>query len=290
MSNEPAEQQPLTGLALLRAPFPPHLISKLPKETKAQSDARKNRVNGCMVWKCEECGGAHHKDATHLDYVGHAALTSRLLDADPDWDWQPVAFAADGTPALDANGGMWIKLTVCGKTRLGYGHADGKRGGDAIKEVIGDALRNAAMRFGAALDLWHKGEFRVDPDGDACSQGGDQNRQGGRGQAGHRNDQQQGGPQRDDLINAEQLTRLQMLLRSAKLDEITFLRVMGAPRGARVCELPASMFGEAVDRLEARLAKMAKDESNERGQQSGQREWDGDPNAFDQASIDDCSL
>ncbi|HEX7822877.1 MAG TPA: hypothetical protein VF463_19950 [Sphingobium sp.] len=23
------------------------------------------------------------------------------------------------------------------------------------KEVIGDALRNAAMRFGAALDLWH---------------------------------------------------------------------------------------------------------------------------------------
>jgi len=26
-----------------------------------------------------------------------------------------------------------------------------------MKELIGDALRNAAMRFGAALDLWHKG-------------------------------------------------------------------------------------------------------------------------------------
>src|SRR5690606_24225265 len=30
------------------------------------------------------------------------------------------------------------------------------------KEVIGDALRNAAMRFGAALDLWHKGDLHAD--------------------------------------------------------------------------------------------------------------------------------
>ena len=42
------------------------------------------------------------------------------------------------------------------------GHAGSKTGGDAIKEVIGDALRNAAMRFGAALDLWHKGDLHAD--------------------------------------------------------------------------------------------------------------------------------
>ena len=30
-----------------------------------------------------------------------------------------------------------------------------------MKERIGDALRNAAMRFGAALDLWHKGELHA---------------------------------------------------------------------------------------------------------------------------------
>jgi hypothetical protein len=65
----------------------------------------------------------------------------------------------DGLPVFDGFGGMWIKLTVCGVTRLGYGHAGNKEGGDAIKEVIGDALRNAAMRFGAALDLWHKGDL-----------------------------------------------------------------------------------------------------------------------------------
>ncbi|MDZ7905194.1 MAG: hypothetical protein U5N55_05030 [Cypionkella sp.] len=62
----------------------------------------------------------------------------------------------------DSIGGMWIKLTVCGVTRLGYGHPDGKSGGNAVKELIGDALRNAAMRFGAALDLWHKGDLHGD--------------------------------------------------------------------------------------------------------------------------------
>jgi hypothetical protein len=62
-------------------------------------------------------------------------------------------------PVIDADGGMWIRLTICGVTRLGYGDAQGKTGGNATKERIGDALRNAAMRFGAALDLWHKGDL-----------------------------------------------------------------------------------------------------------------------------------
>jgi hypothetical protein len=125
-----------TGLELLREPFPPHQISYLPK------------------------GGVK------LAYVGHAALTDRLLDADPCWNWEPLAMSPEGLPVLDPLGGMWIKLTVLGVTRLGYGHAGNKEGGDAIKEIIGDALRNAAMRFGAALDLWHKGDLHVDDEPD----------------------------------------------------------------------------------------------------------------------------
>jgi hypothetical protein len=109
-----------------------------------------------------ECGGYHGLPAIHLDYVGHAALTDRLLDTDLEWSWEPVGFTPEGLPALDRNGGLWIKLTVCGVTRYGYGAADGKSGGDAMKEMIGDALRNAAMRFGAALDLWHKGDLHAD--------------------------------------------------------------------------------------------------------------------------------
>ncbi|TNE46877.1 MAG: hypothetical protein EP341_09655 [Sphingomonadales bacterium] len=151
-----------TGLDLLRAPFPENAISKLPKPTKKQTDEVRNDFKKGI--RCDACGGWHHPKVVHLDYVGHAALTDRLLDCDPQWNWEPLAFTESGNPALDENGGMWIKLTVCGVTRYGYGHPDGKRGGDAIKEVIGDALRNAAMRFGAALDLWHKGQLHVDAD------------------------------------------------------------------------------------------------------------------------------
>lgn len=157
-----ADQKKPTGLDLLRMPFPDHQISKLPKPTRAQTDAVRNDFKKGI--RCKLCGAWHHPDVVHLDYVGHAALTDRLLDADPNWNWEPVT--QTGLPEIDQNKGMWIKLTVCGVTRLGYGHAEGKNGGDAIKEVIGDALRNAAMRFGAALDLWHKGDLHGEEDDD----------------------------------------------------------------------------------------------------------------------------
>jgi len=154
----------IAGLKLLRAEFPANQISKLPKPTKAQTDAVKADYKAGI--RCHLCGGWHHKDVVHLDYVGHAALTDRLLSVDPAWSWEPVAFGPDGLPAIDKLGGIWIRLTVLGVTRLGYGHPDGKSGGDAIKEAIGDALRNAGMRFGCALDLWHKGDLHAPEDKD----------------------------------------------------------------------------------------------------------------------------
>lgn len=162
-AEEIANAEPLTGLALLRAPFAAHHISKLPKPTKAQTQAVKDDFKKGI--RCKLCGSWHHPDVVHLDYVGHAALTDRLLDVDPAWSWEPVAFDAGGLPAFDKTGGLWIRLTVCGVTRLGYGHADVKPGQDSgarEKETIGDALRNAAMRFGAALDLWHKGDLHAE--------------------------------------------------------------------------------------------------------------------------------
>ena len=120
-------------LKKLREPFPPSQIGKLPK--------------GGVV----------------LDFVGHGFITQRLLDVDPMWTWEPLAWDENGLPRLDEFGGLWIKLTVCGMTRLGYGDAGGRKGSNAIKEAIGDALRNAGMRFGLALDLWCKG----DPDAPA---------------------------------------------------------------------------------------------------------------------------
>lgn len=162
MTDNQEDKPKPTGLDLLRQPFPANQISKLPKPTKRQTD--EVRADFKKGIRCQQCGQWHHPDVVHLDYVGHAALTDRLLDCDPQWNWEPTAWTELGQPVMDANGGMWIKLTVCGVTRFGYGHPDGKKGGDAIKEVIGDALRNAAMRFGAALDLWHKGELHVSDD------------------------------------------------------------------------------------------------------------------------------
>ncbi len=90
-----------------------------------------------------------------LDYVNHAAVTDRLIEVDPDWTWEPLALDERGLPALDEVGNLWIKLTVCGVTRLGVGDK-GKGSGDEMKKRVSDALKNAAMRFGVALDLWAK--------------------------------------------------------------------------------------------------------------------------------------
>jgi len=189
-----AEAKPApTGLDLLRADFPAHHISKIPKESRAQIDERKQNRNTGI--NCSVCGSWHHRNAVHLDYVGHAAITNRLLDADPNWSWEPVSFGADGMPAFDKYGGLWIKLTVCGVTRMGYGDAGMKSGGDAIKEAIGDALRNAAMRFGAALDLWHKGELHLDEEtGDERDDAGNGKRASTSAQAGQQPEGQQPPP------------------------------------------------------------------------------------------------
>ena len=162
ISTEGAGKNSLEKLKLLREPFLPHQISKLPKGTKAQNECPANEKIVCKI-----CGGWHHPRVIHLDYVGHAALTDRLLDVDPQWFWEPMALK-EGLPAFDTIGGLWIYLTVCGVRRIGYGNAAAatfRTVGDREKEAIGDALRNAAMRFGAALDLWHKGDLHVVSEG-----------------------------------------------------------------------------------------------------------------------------
>jgi hypothetical protein len=151
------------GLDLLRKPFPATQVSQLPRVTcKGCSQSHGGTCDKHEKRKCQTCSGWVSTAHIHLDFVGHAALTDRLLDADPNWSWEPLAYDDRGLPAYDAINGLWIKLTICGITRLGYGDAQGKSGNNAVKEIIGDALRNAAMRFGAALDLWHKGDLHAD--------------------------------------------------------------------------------------------------------------------------------
>jgi len=89
-------------------------------------------------------------------YINHAVVTDRLIEVDPAWYWQPISVDPNtGMPLLDDNNGLWIRLTVCGVSRIGYGASEPhQKGADAVKTAISDAIKNAAMRFGVALDLW----------------------------------------------------------------------------------------------------------------------------------------
>lgn len=140
--------------AKLREEFPASQVSKLPKNVAKEGNAS----------NCNICHGYHRHAAVHLDYVGHAEVTNRLLTVDPLWQWEPMALTAEGLPAFKMAGaspvGLWIRLTVGGVTRLGFGSVEpGKF--EAEKELIGDAIRNASMRFGVALDLWAKSDLHA---------------------------------------------------------------------------------------------------------------------------------
>lgn len=153
-------------LKALRVPFPAEYVGKLPRVTCGDCSDRRKVCDRHQKSKCGICGAYVSTQHMHLDYVGHADVTSRLLEVDPEWNWEPKAEDEHGLPVFDTddNGapvGLWIKLTVGGVTRLGYGSVPSGQP-DAVKVLIGDALRNAAMRFGVALDLWAKGD-RADP-------------------------------------------------------------------------------------------------------------------------------
>jgi len=155
-----AEMTP-EAAAMLRAPFPPAAIGKLPRITcKACSDARGKCCADHKKSECRVCGNWMTPKHIHLDYVGHADVTARLLEVDPGWWWEPTALAPDGTPMIVTEGRdavMWIRLTVCGVSRLGVGIVEASSF-ELEKQLISDSLRNAAMRFGVAVDLWAKHE------------------------------------------------------------------------------------------------------------------------------------
>lgn len=150
-------------LEKLREAFPPEVVGKLPKVTCKACSERNCRDQTHTKKKCRECDAFITPAHIHIDFVGHAQTTDRLLSVDLEWTWEPMAFDEHGLPLLvrDANGnpvGLWIWMTVLGVRRPGYGSCESRKL-EAVKELIGDAIRNAAMRFGVALDLWSKADL-----------------------------------------------------------------------------------------------------------------------------------
>jgi hypothetical protein len=109
------------------------------------------------------------KGGAQLDFVGHADVTKMLIEIDPMWTWEPVAFDADGLPAYRVENGMahmsgW--LVINGVRRLGIGSVMHNKP-DLLKELVSDFIRNAAMRFGVCLSLWTKQEWEDIPNKNA---------------------------------------------------------------------------------------------------------------------------
>jgi len=105
------------------------------------------------------------RGGTQLDYVGHAEVTKILLEVDPLWTLEPVAFDEAGLPAREKVGtmiqaGFW--MTVLGHRRYCVGSVEDRKV-DIGKELVSDAIRNGAMRFGIALSLWSKEEWGDQP-------------------------------------------------------------------------------------------------------------------------------
>lgn len=145
-------------MAHLVAPFRSDELERLPKQLRAGDQDRGpcTTATGNRYSKDGHHCGGYHALSIHLTYVGHAGITMRLLQVDPLYELVPVE-QMNGVPVANPEGSWW-RLTVLGMTRVGYGDATGKRGANAVKEVIGDALRNAALRFGVATYLWSKSE------------------------------------------------------------------------------------------------------------------------------------
>ncbi|MFE6126702.1 hypothetical protein ACFQ6Q_00295 [Streptomyces sp. NPDC056437] len=156
-------EEQIEALHKLREPFAASEIRYRPQPwCKACSNAPFKVCERHAQIECHRCKQKRITDA-HIDlaFVGHAEATNRLLNVDPFWDWEPLALDQAGLPQYDGNKAMWIRMTVCGMTRLGYGDATGKSGANAVKEIIGDAIRNAGMRFGMALDLWTPSDLEI---------------------------------------------------------------------------------------------------------------------------------
>ena len=101
------------------------------------------------------------KGGITLDFVGHADITRILIEIDPHWNIEPVAYDEAGLPAAKKIGNMiqaGFRMTLLGQTRYCVGSVE-ERKSDIGKELVSDAIRNGAMRFGISLSLWTKAEW-----------------------------------------------------------------------------------------------------------------------------------
>lgn len=248
----------------LRAEFEPGQIGKLPRVTCRDCSDKKATCQKHQKSKCSVCGAYISTAHIHLDYVGHAGITDRLLQVDPEWSWEPVSFDEAGAPLVQygsREARMWIQLTVAETTRYGVGIAPGDSF-ELEKVLIGDALRNAAMRFGVALDLWSKEDLHVntvDPDtGEIADRAGDRTSPPPT-DGGQSSTPQNSGPRPAKLASEPQMKLLALLAGKQHIPEGCPWPIVDGSRNLLIDCLPLAQVRPWIDELKAAEA----DEANE---------------------------
>lgn len=143
-------------LERLAAPFPDEAIGIRPAIWCRACKLQDIECTEHTVAECGTCGATVTTAHDDVEYIGHAWIRERFSEVDPRWNWEPYAHDERGLPVFDKNGGLWMRVTIGGKTMIGYGDAPGATGGNAVKEAIGDGFRNAGQNFRTALDMWKR--------------------------------------------------------------------------------------------------------------------------------------
>jgi hypothetical protein len=128
---------------------------------KACRNAARKVCDQHQTIKCGKCRNNITSAHVDLDYVGHADVTRALTMIDPEWDWEPCGWTETGEPQITVRGNktlvMWGRLTLHGKQRICVGSCSIDKE-DADKELVGDLIRNGAMRHNLYGALWSKAE------------------------------------------------------------------------------------------------------------------------------------
>lgn len=144
--------------------------SIMPNQTDRNANAANDLRSACERYWTPDQGlvsKIKRNSGLALDYVDHATVTRMLIDVDPLWTWHPMGTDMNGAPIVDCDDAgnpraLWIYLEVHGKRIPAVGTIErpgAKNYGDTLKELIGDALRNGALRFGICGSLWARSNW-----------------------------------------------------------------------------------------------------------------------------------
>lgn len=143
---------------LLAAPFPQEDLERLPRNLQRDDRDRGRCVEGSRYSADGYYCQGYHARSIHLDYVGHAGITTRLNDVlgPGGWTFQPMAYTSEGLPLMSRDQ-FWATLTITVDDQT-VAKTDVAANFNGVQEAWGDALRRCAMRFGVGTYLWSKSE------------------------------------------------------------------------------------------------------------------------------------